>query len=241
MLGLLMEQSAEKTLFNNVKQFRRFKRVRVLGEWLVIIGVFIEVLIAVWTAKEEWRNDPLKKPVAFASARVRIIVKTSSNMTPLFVNPEQTKFGWSAGISFFDWQAKNALLALKADNGVSWGMGTTNEQEFRMEFHEDPFNFLEDESKRFKTSVKQFNNVDSFILHLPDMETNAEIVSGTVFLIVNDFTWAFDVPQQVSKWGFITMQKATNSAGKAEAKILRVPISDWAYPPRFTNRWYDGK
>ena len=243
LLGLLMEQSAEKTFFENVKQFRRFKRVRLLGEWFVIIGVFIEVLIAGWTAKEEWRNDPLKKPVASASARVRIIVKMSSNMTPLFVNPEQTKFGWSAGISFFNWKSKNVLLALKAipDNCASWRMGTTNEQEVRMEFHEDPLNFLEDQSKRFNTLVKQVNNVDSFVLHLPDMETNAEVVSGSVFLIVNDFTWAFDVPHQVTKWGFITMQKTIDSSGKPEAKILRIPISDWVYPPRFTNRWYDGK
>jgi hypothetical protein len=237
-IGLLMETLAERDFFKSIKQIHRLKRIRHWGERLVIGGVAVEVVLAGATAFSEWRKDPLKKPIAYASARVRVIIKTGSNMTPLFVNPDQTNFGWGAWMRFSS--GSNVLLQLTADRLSMWNMGTTNERACRMEFREDALDFVNEDINRLKTSVKQFDGIDSLILKMPDMETNAEVVSGTVLLTVNDFTWKLDIPREISKWGLITMQK-TNRAGSTEAQVLRVPVSDWAYPPRFTNSWYDGK
>ena len=239
-VGLLMEMADDKEWFKNIRKFRRSKHIKLWGEWFVAAGVFIEVILAGFTAFSEWKNDPLKKPVAYASARVSIVIKTLSNRTSPFL-PKDPQIGWNAAISFFNQKLSNGVFALTANTCALWRMGTTNEQECRMDFREDPLNFLEDESRRTKTLVKQFNDVDAFIMQLPEMETNAEIVSGTVLLNVNEFTWTFDVPRQVSKWGAITMHKIKDKNGQTMAQAWRIPIGDFVYPPRFTNLWYDGK
>jgi hypothetical protein len=52
-VGLLMEQAAEKSWFKNIGQFHLMKWIKCSGEWFVIIGVGIEVFIAVLTAIDE--------------------------------------------------------------------------------------------------------------------------------------------------------------------------------------------
>jgi hypothetical protein len=78
-------------------------------------------------------------------------------------------------------------------------------------------------------------------MHLPELETNAEIVSGIVVLNVNDSTWTFAIPRQVTKWGAVTMKKTKDTNGRDKAEIWPVQVVDFIYPPRFTNLWYDGK
>ena len=42
-MGLVMEQVADKELFKNVAQYRCFKKIKLSGEWAVIFGVLCEV------------------------------------------------------------------------------------------------------------------------------------------------------------------------------------------------------
>jgi hypothetical protein len=122
--------------------------------------------------------------------------------------------------SILDQTASNSVLQLKSEPPSTWNMGTTNEREVRMVFNEDPTNAGEDESRRSKTLVRDIGNINSFTLQMPEMETNAEVISGTIFLNVNDFTWTFDVPRQISKWGLVTMQYKKDSNGYKKAEIL---------------------
>jgi hypothetical protein len=85
------------------------------------------------------------------------------------------------------------------------------------------------------------NDVASFILAMPQLETNAEILSGSVILVANGKTWTFEIPSQRQKWGIITSERIINADKKEETKVMPIKVEDWANPPRWTNRWYDGK
>lgn len=241
-----MERFAEKDLYKNVNCFRNWKSAKVWGEWFVIVGIVIEVVVGSVTAISQWRADPMKKPIASASARARIIFKLSEKQTdrellePFFKPGPDDAAGWTAEIKFAS--GTNGLLVLEARqmDVAIWIMGSDIEKECRILLKEDPFDFLESESDR-NIPVNRFDDVDSFILYVAELPTNVVVVTGNVYLTVNDSKWTFDIPPQKPKWGLITMQKTTDKNGNPQAEILRVPISDFVYPPRFTNRWYDGK
>ena len=214
-----------------------------IGWWILMAGIVIETGVAGGSAISQWQNDPLKKPIASASARARIIFKLNEkdNHPFAFFESSSNDFvGWNASIRFAS--GTNGLLVLEAGQPdvAVWNMGSENERECRIVFKENPFNFLETEDSR-NIPVKQFNSVDSFFVYVAELPTNVVVVTGNVYLAVNDSKWTFDIPPQKPQWGLITMQKTKNSEGTPEVKILRVPISDFVYPPRFTNRWYDGQ
>jgi hypothetical protein len=206
-------------------------------------GIRVEIVTAfaltLATAVDIAKNDPGRMPVAEAKAWVKFVIRYSSNVKPLFTNPDQMQAGFSAGMSFSDWEHTNWMLSLKSDNCISWRMGTPNEVECRMEFHEDPFNFLDSDWKRTRVTVRQFDDVDAIVLQLPEMETNAQFVSGAVLLNINASTWVFSLPAQIPRWGLVTAK--IDRKHDNNATILSVPLVDFVFPPRFTNRVYDGK
>ena len=82
LVGLLMEKFWEKKLYRNISDFWRSKSVREWGEWLVIIGIIVEIGVAVWSALDAWdkiqmaiKNDPLNQPVSDISASMIIKLK----------------------------------------------------------------------------------------------------------------------------------------------------------------------
>ena len=78
--GLLMEQYSEQRLPKNIKDFRRFKIIKLCGEWFVIGGVFIEFLVGIVSAIDAWQNEPLNRPISDISAIVKIRVKGRDNV-----------------------------------------------------------------------------------------------------------------------------------------------------------------
>src|ERR1700744_4877363 len=56
-IGLLLETWADKKWFKNQKSHHYWECSKKFGEWFVIIGVLIEVVVAGWTAKNEWEID----------------------------------------------------------------------------------------------------------------------------------------------------------------------------------------
>src|ERR1039458_6396291 len=63
LVGLLMETLAEKKWFGTVNSFRRCESSKRCGEWAVIFGIVIEVVVAGWSAKDEWKNKPENQPI----------------------------------------------------------------------------------------------------------------------------------------------------------------------------------
>ena len=84
-VGLLMEHFGEKDWYKDSNHFDKCKSIYKKGEWFVIAGVGIEVVVAILTAIGEWnlrqlaqKNDPLKQPVAQVSAVVNILVNATN-------------------------------------------------------------------------------------------------------------------------------------------------------------------
>ena len=70
-----------------------------------------------------------------------------------------------------------------------------------------------------------------------DATNTDEIISGEVRATLNSsLTWEFEIPSQKHKYGVISCKKAANGT-----EIMPVPLMDFVFPPRFTNRVYDGK
>jgi hypothetical protein len=153
-----------------------------------------------------------------------------------FFKPDPDVVPWRASVSFAS--GTNGLINLVASpyDWSLWNMGSDVEREVRIVFKEDPMNFLQHESDRDKITVKQFNEADSVVMFVSQLQTNTVVVSGRVTLTVNDLKWSFDIPPQKPRWGAITLQKTNNTT-----TIKRIQFIDFVYPPRFTNEWYDGK
>jgi hypothetical protein len=241
--GVFLEVMSEKHSFKNIRSFRRWETAKCWGEWMVVFGILLEVTDGGMTAANQWINDPMKRPIALASARVSMIVKTRSNMVPLFINPEQIRAGIYIGLSFCRDSVSNNLLSLEAvptHDLTSWRMGTTNQQDVIMRFNEGDtmLDLMDDKwSKRSATTVRQIAEANVVILHLPDMETNAEVLSGVVVLNVNDSTWRFEIPRQIPKWGMVTTQKTKKGIFQIFGLQMLYPQEDGSY----STNWYDGK
>ncbi|HEY3855640.1 MAG TPA: hypothetical protein VGO67_14720 [Verrucomicrobiae bacterium] len=240
LVGVLLEVLADKKSFKDIENSRFWDSAGHLGGWLVVLGVLAEVIVGCVTAVNEWRNDPMKRSIASASARVRIVVKTRSNTVPLFVNPDQTQDGINMQLSFCKDGLTNTLLTLESHDITSWRMGTTDKQDCIMRFNEGgTMTDLFDDTwaKRSATTVGQIAEANIVFLHLPDMETNAEVISGVVVLNVNDSTWRFEILDQLTKWGTITTQRTKNGRFLIWPVEILFPKGDGTY---LTN-WYNGK
>jgi len=240
LFGVLLETLSDKRSFKDIRSFRCWGSAKSWGEWMVIVGVFGEVIVGGVTAVNEWRNDPMKKPIAFASARVQLVVKTRSNTVPLFINPDQVRDCVNMGLSVCKNSVSNNLLNLESHDITSWRMGTTNQQDCHIRFSEGgTLSDLFDDKfiKRSATTVRQIEGADIVCLRLPDMETNAEVLSGVVVLNVNDFTWRFEIPSQKPKWGMTTTQKTKNGS----FQIFQVSMLFQQADGTVLTNLYDGK
>src|ERR1700722_10824026 len=122
-VGLLMEQLAEKTWYSHANAFRLWKRVNFIGEWLVIIGVGIEVYIGCKTAVDEWKNNPLKQPVSQVSA-VFLIEVSANNYNPKAPQKPNYLESASLGLGAFSLSAKEARWFEHIDNFATHHVGS---------------------------------------------------------------------------------------------------------------------
>jgi hypothetical protein len=111
LVGLLFEAFAVKKWFRDIRSFRRWQTLRVWGEWLVIGGIVIEIIVAGFTAIDEWgikqiaiRNDPHKQPIFAFSAYACVVVRPSENSGDLD-NTNLPSFGWAENAALFPYRA----------------------------------------------------------------------------------------------------------------------------------------
>ena len=210
-------------------------------------------------------EDPLNAPINSVSATVRLTVKgvkrvqqTQAFSGGIFEEPDLASAGiWGMGeIVFFEGTntSRNIYhLSCGGENFQFVGgafIGETNE-EIRgvvIKLHEDILDelistnsFTQSNSFDIGKPAGEFRKVGSFMLSLPPMSTNVSVVRGVVELKVNSLRWKFPIPAQKQQFGLMTSQIVTNAANQTEARIWRVPIADWAIPPRFTNRIFTGE
>lgn len=240
-IGLLMERFSEKDPYKNLSDFRRCKSRKVCGEWFVIGGIVIEIVVGIFSAIDVWETNPLNRPIKTVSAFASILVKGDKyvHFPPTFKDP------WYGGVMFIvgtNLNATNVLFRLSAtssDLEMINILGTVaknrTDREYDITFHQThpvgdmPRDF------GFGKPARSFDGVTSLVLSLPQIETlddvqfstNTEVLSGSMEVTVNSsLTWQFDIPPQIQKLRCITSTKIKNSAGKIEIKVLPVSIVD---------------
>lgn len=102
LVGILMEVLAEKASFKNTKSQRRWALIKVSGEWILIFGIVVEVVVAGLSAKAEWqtrqlaiKNDPINQQIRSINVQLYLVL----NDTNLFNN----KDSWSEVATFGGW------------------------------------------------------------------------------------------------------------------------------------------
>jgi hypothetical protein len=238
-VGLLFETVWDKSWYRTIAHLRHAKMLKTTGAWMVILGVALETVVAIVSSRQVWINDPMRQPVASAFAHATLIISEVPRK-----DFDSIPTDWSGGIMFITSTQLNNNVLLSLEAGVSdvswWNMGSTTNREWRIQYHENPFNFLQPESARNKIHVGQFEDVRALVISMP-FKTNMVVHQGEVTLTVNDHKWTFEIPEQTPKFNIITMHLIPDGKGLFKTEVMRVPIGDFVIPPRFTNLFYDGK
>jgi hypothetical protein len=235
-----MEHGMEKDEFPNVDDFRRKQRIAKRGWWVLMAGIALEVVLGFVVAVKDEMDSPLNQPIVLISAIARIDVKGDGRMRPtdrdghpLFSDDWRGGIGFCLGTNVS--QMIFSLSATKSDVEMGNLLSTNLDREYCITFHKNIPARDMPEDDGWGKPAKIFNGVDSFILQMPQIETNTEVLSGSVVVTVNDLSWVFDIPPQKQKYGIITSARS-----KVETRVWPVTIVDDWYPLRFTN-FFDGK
>jgi hypothetical protein len=201
LVGLLMEQAAEKSAFKNVKQFRRCKSVKLFGELFVIFGVLLEVIVAGFSAKDEWLANPLNQPISDISARVMIEVEGTNfdeidpkrhfrpnvewvSMMGLVYSGEQPTNGTALG---------SALLVSSSYIPMLSGAPTPSHRAYALRFEA----LFEPGNKERAGKAGDINRIEFLRIAALFLPTNSEILGGNVTLVINaDVKREYKIPPQ---------------------------------------------
>src|SRR5665213_933756 len=197
-VGLLAEHFCDQDWYEYkcLPETRR-KSVKYTGEWFVIIGVSIEVIVGIGAAIDAWQNDPLNEPISLISAVVRFNVASDGKMHPSSITNEN----WGSGIAFFNGTNINQqvfeLDAKNSDVDIGNIVGTNGDivgggAEYLITFHQ---NLLLDMPGNGALAMppdagigrpaKSFGEVGSFELLMAQISSNTEVLSGSIFVTIN--------------------------------------------------------
>jgi hypothetical protein len=184
-IGLLMEHFGNRDWYEyKCLPEGRSKSLKWVGEWFVILGVGIEVLVACFTAANEWQNRPSNKPIASISAKIEFIVRgTNTPVSSLggqlaIGNPESEKNGAHTLYPFFDSDFKWVYLK---DSKTLW----------IMECEEMPL------TDSFSSElVRDADKWNVFEIQVPFIAAGTEIIGGNIVLNINSILKTNDIPPQ---------------------------------------------
>lgn len=266
LIALWMEELGEEDEYETIADVRKSKRVSKIGRKLLMFGIVIEIMVGFGIAakdiKEFSENSRLNAPINSVSAvlGLKISGASGSYFSPgmgIFVPPEPDVGYGQARITFFEGTNifKQVFNLVSDGENIRWlgpmlvDLTATNGNGGVIAyFREDDLSeigFLSTNKTGFgKTDgakVGVFNNIGSVVISLPPMGTNVVVISGKILVKVNSSRWEFPIPPQKPYMGMITSEIITNSNGERAAKVFPVRVADWAVPPRFPERLYDGK
>jgi len=254
LIGLWMEYTSKiesPDLYKNINDFWSLKSRNKWGEIWVMIGIGFEIVIGIIFAFKEESEAPLNQPISLISAVVRFNVASDGKMHP----PSITNENWGSGISFFNGTNINQqvfeLDAKNTDVDIGNIVGTNGNivgggAEYLITFHQ---NLLLDmpgsgalampPDAGIGKSAKSFGEVGSFVLSMPQISSNTEVLSGSIFVTINSsLNWVFDIPPQKQRFGLITGAKIKTADNKVATEVF--PITILTLPSNTTN-FFDGK
>ena len=239
-----MEKKADKKRYLDIDDFRSSKSKAERGWKVLMIGIAVEIVVAVaFALMDEWeitQNAPLNQPVATISSTVVLRFKGDGYMHQRTFNDD-----WSAGISFFlgtnsdEKQQVFNLSARKTDVEFGNIIGGKIDQSYVITLHQNPPYPGFPVDNGLKMPAKTFDDVGCFVLSVPQISSNAEVLSGSVVVTLNSsLIWNFDIPPQKQRWGFITAKKIKASKNKGETVVLPIQILN---PQTQETNFFDGK
>lgn len=199
LVGLLMETLSERKWFNNVKTFRRCECIKKSGEWLVIGGIVVEIIVAGIFATNEWQNDPLNRPIRDIVAVVSIKVKGGDFKEIDTKLRMHGKISWISVLKMFGHDDKP--INLGRDTLVSDDFSTMYLQP---SMNSDRLYFMRFagvsiDSNPNEAPAKEIIKIDKIGIEALFLPSNVEILGGDVELIVNsDVRRTFKIlPQKI--------------------------------------------
>ena len=193
-VGLLMEKLWDKKWHSNISDFRRSKSIREFGAWIVIGGIVLEIVIAVFFAKYDWQNDPENRPIREVSANVWFLVKggdfkDSSGETPrgalqAFIIPYETN-ELANGI------LPGSLIAEKYLVGYCSNSPTADR------LYSMRFSAMTVASMPEMRSAKELKTIKRIAIKALFLASEAEVLNGNAILVANgNIQESFLIPQQ---------------------------------------------
>lgn len=237
--GLLMEILWEKHWYKNLSVFRRSKRIREIGAWVVTAGVLIELVVAVKFAIIDWESEPMNQPINDLSAEARFLIKGDRH-----THLSSETGDWSAWLTLcIGNNISNKVFFLSAESSdvtVANILGGDTDRECDIKFRKPVSTLTFPEYPGWGMPAKNFNKVTALVLQIRTSDTNMAftVLRGEVDAVVNgQMKWKFDIPQQNERLGCITSQRTTIKS-TAHWSVLPVDLIDMTGKPAGR---YDGK
>jgi hypothetical protein len=239
-IGLLMEQVAEKSWFKSLFQFRLMKWIKLFGEWFVIIGVGFEVIVGIHAAQIEWQNAPANLPITSISAVATFRIKSDFSPPPLPYSNllEQT----GAGILFLQGtnvSDKIPSISLGAD-AVDISILNLIPNNVHPDTHDVVIKFHDSgdiiyghffNKWMWQNQAGFFDHVKGFSIEMRQIGSNVCVLSGNVVVIANDLKWEFPIPPQKQRLGIISCKIIKNAKGQDEPEIMPLDLMDFTSRP----------
>jgi hypothetical protein len=192
--GLWMEHRNPDAIFSNMAAMRRFEWRSQWGWRVLMLGIAVETAVAGWSALDEWKNNPLNRPISDISA-VAIIELKGSGIKEVIPNEQPPWDAWFLlRDSYTNSTDFNAVMLIS--DGFSKIFAFTaergNNTQYSLRFHMEDLGM--NPSKKMAKAIKNIKSLSLNILFLP---TNSEVTWGRVTLLVNSqVQQTFEIPHQ---------------------------------------------
>ncbi len=187
-IGLLMEHFGDRDWYEFKHLSEKLsKSVKWIGEWFVIIGVGIEVVVACFTAASEWQNRPSNKPISSISAQIEFIVRGT--------NPPVSSFTGQLALGTPESEIKGTHTLFPLFNSdFKWVYLKNSETLWVMKCEEMPL------TASFSGElVRDADDWTVFEIRVPFIAAGTEIVGGNIVLNINSILKTNAIPPQTIK------------------------------------------
>jgi hypothetical protein len=218
----LVRVDCRQTLVSKFRQFQIREIEKNLGEWLVIIGVGLEVIIGFAYAVKEELDSPLNQPITTVTAVMMLQFKGDENVVKQkATDGARPVIKFLLGTNYYKEPAFLGLVANTSDmeSGVSV-FGKDYYQTYAMNMHQTFEYSAQQAHKGMGKPAKSFNDVGCLIVEGSQFASKGELLWGIVTVTINSsLTWQFDLPPQKQTNGTLSARETKNG----NVEILPVP------------------
>ena len=187
-----MERFSEKDWHKNLSDFRHCKSRMVWGEWIVIIGIAVEIVVAIFSATDAWQANPLNRPIVSATADVEFFILRTNSLQgwqPPKSEVESDLDKMSVRLMFKDPDVGDFPVFLECERIQKMGLGDASGYLIRLDFKSNSLGSqwrTEKQSKKWDNfSVKKFDEFKEADISIDGLSDKAEIGMGSCSVTLN--------------------------------------------------------